>query len=278
MSAIAGVIHFDGAPVELASVKKMTIAMKRRGPDGSKQWVEGSVGLGHCMMRTTPESLYETQPLTNEDESLVLVLDGRVDNRDDLRRSLLALGARLRTEADAELVLRSYEAWGEDCPEQIIGEFVFFIWDARRRRLFGARDAAGTRHFYYHDGGDWFAFASQIKGLLALGRIEPKLNESRLVDYIVPQFDRDDEVGTFYQDIKRLPAGHAIRVDAGGAATWRYWDPANLPASSFKSMDECAEAFLEQLRVAVKCRFEKHRASRRGFERRSGFHIHRLSH
>ena len=184
----------------------------------------------------------------------MLVMDGRVDNLEDLRRELHARGAVLRDASDAELVLRAYEAWGEECPRHIIGEFVFFVWDARERRLFAARDAAGTRHFYYHAANGWFGFASEIAGLLAPGRIEPRLNESRLLDYLVEEFDRDDEVGTFYQDIRRMPAGHAMRVTERGAQTWRYWDPGNLSALHFSSLDECAEAFLDQLRVAVKCR------------------------
>ena len=151
-------------------------------------------------------------------------------------------------------MLRAYELWGKDCSNQIIGEFVFFIWDARRRQLFAARDAAGVRHFYYASGKGWFAFASEIRGLLALQRIEPKLNESRLLDYLVPEFDRDDETGTFYREIDRLPAGHAMLVGTREIKLWRYWYPENLQAMRFTSLDECAEAFLAQLRVSVKCR------------------------
>ena len=254
MSGIAGIVHFDGAPIAPGLIEKMTSAMAQRGPDGIDHRVQGSVALGQCMLRTTPESLEEHQPLCNEDERLVLVMDGRVDNFEELRRELLGRGALLRDRSDAELVLRAYEAWGEDCPDRIIGEFVFFIWDARRRRLFGARDAAGTRHFYYHAGNGWFAFASEIKGLLALGRIEPRLNESRLLDYLVDEFDRDDEIGTFYQGIDRMPAGHAMSVSDQGVKTWRYWNPQDLPALNFSSPEECAEAFLDQLRLAVKCR------------------------
>lgn len=254
MSAIAGIVHFDGMPIAPGLIEKMTSAMAQRGPDGIDHRVQGTVAFGQCMLRTTPESLEEQQPLGNEDGSLVLVMDGRVDNFEELRRELLAHGAQLRDRSDAELVLRAYEAWGEDCPDRIIGEFVFFIWDARQRRLFGARDAAGTRHFHYHAGRGWFAFASEIKGLLALERIEPRLNESRLLDYLVEEFDRDDEIGSFYQGIDRMPAGHAMSVTGQGVKTWRYWNPGNLPALTFASLEECTEAFLEQLRVAVKCR------------------------
>ncbi len=254
MSGIAGIIHFDGKPVEPGLIEKMTSAMAHRGPDGINHWVKGSVALGQCMLRTTPESLEEHQPLTNEDESLVLVMDGRVDNWEELRRELLGRGVVLRNRADTELMLRAYEVWGEECPDRIIGEYVFFIWDARQRRLFGARDAAGTRHFYYHASNGWFSFASEIKGLLALERIEPRLNESRLLDYLVVEFDRDDQVGTFYQDINRMPAGHAMQVTEHSVRAWRYWDPGNLSVNSFASLDECAEEFLEQFRIAVKCR------------------------
>lgn len=254
MSGIAGIIQFDGAPAGPGLVEKMTAAMVSRGPHGIDHWAKGSVALGQCMLRTTPESLEETQPISNEDESLVLVMDGRVDNREELRRELHGRRTVLRNRSDAELVLRAYEVWGESCPDRIIGEFAFFVWDARQRRLFGARDAAGTRHFYYHAGKGWFGFASEINGLLAFGRIEPRLNESRLLDYLVVEFDRDDEVGTFYQDICRLPAGHAMSVTARGTKIWRYWEPGNLPMNQFSSLDECAEALLEQLRIAVKCR------------------------
>jgi asparagine synthase (glutamine-hydrolysing) len=97
MSGIAGIIHFDGKPVEPGLIEKMTSAMAHRGPDGINHWVKGSVALGQCMLRTTPESLEEHQPLINEDESLVLVMDGRVDNWEELRKELLSKNVDLRT-------------------------------------------------------------------------------------------------------------------------------------------------------------------------------------
>ncbi len=254
MSAIAGIFNYDGMPVTAEAIGSMTRAMVRRGPDGMSQWVGDSVALGQCMFHTTPESLEETQPWPNEDGSLVLVMDGRVDNVDDLRTKLLARGARLRNRCDAELVLRAYEAWQEDCPQHIIGEFVFMIWDSRRRQLFGARDALGSRHFYYHAGNSWFGFASEIKGLLALERIEKKLNETRVLDYLAPAYATYEQAETCFRDIVKLPAGHAMRVSQRGIHVWRYWDPGELPARDFASLDDCAEAFLDQFRVAVKCR------------------------
>jgi asparagine synthase (glutamine-hydrolysing) len=254
MSAIAGIIHFDDAPASPELIRQMTSTMSGRGPDGINHWVRDHASLGQCMLRSTPESLGETQPWGNEDESLVLVMDGRVDNLEELRRELRECGARLRNRSDAELVLRAYETWGESCPDRIIGEFVFFVWDSRKRELFAARDATGTRHFYYYCDSRRFIIASEINALLSTGWIDQRLNESRLLDYLAVQFDRDDEVGTFYREILRLPAGHALRVSSGKVRTWRYWDPSNLQVNRFQSVEECAEALLDQLRVAVKCR------------------------
>ncbi|MDQ3026038.1 MAG: asparagine synthase-related protein [Pseudomonadota bacterium] len=254
MSAIAGVVWHGGAPAEAQAAERMTAAMASRGPDGRDTWARGPAALGHCMLRTTPESLHERQPLANEDGSVIVVLDGRVDDRATLQRELAARGATLRDTTDAELVLRAYEAWGEECADRVIGEFAFVVWDAPRRRLYGARDAAGTRHFYYHQGKGYFGFASEIGGLLALGTIEPRLNEERLLACLVVEFDRDDEVGTLYEGIQRLPAGHSMVVSDGRVRTWRYWEPTRLSEAKYASLDECAEAYLDQLRIVVECR------------------------
>ena len=133
-----------------------------RGPDGVDYWVRGSVALGQCMLRTTPESLEENQPLTNDDESLVLVMDGRVDNWEELRSELLAKGARLRSRADAELVIQAYEVWGRECLHRIDGDFAFAIWDARRHEVFCARDRLGIKPFKYHWDGKRLIFASEV--------------------------------------------------------------------------------------------------------------------
>lgn len=254
MSGVVGVVHWDGRPVTPGMVEAMTEAIRHRGPDGIAHWQGGPVALGQLMLRTTPESLEENLPMTSDDGQLVLLMDGRVDNAPELRRELLGQGAVLRTRADAELVLRAYETWGEDCCPRIVGECLFFVWDARRQTLFGVRDAAGTRHFYYHARAGRFAFASETRGLLALPDVERRINEHRVLDYLVPEFDRTNQVESFFQDIWRLPAGHAIRVTAQGVETWRWWNPAQLAPQRYASLAECSEAFMAQLEAVVRPR------------------------
>ena len=92
MSGIAGIIRFDGGPAEADHLKKMTGSMPYRGPDGINHWVRNSAALGQCMLCTTRESLEETQPLTNEEESLVIVMDGWLSNWEELNAELKSKG------------------------------------------------------------------------------------------------------------------------------------------------------------------------------------------
>ena len=223
MSGIAGVIRFDGAPVEAGLVERMTSAMAHRGPDGVQHWASGAVALGHCMLRTTPESLQEHQPLGNEDESVMLVMDGRVDNWEELRRDLRDWGAVLRTRADAELVLRAYETWGPDCLLRLDGDFALVIWDERRREAFCARDRVGKKTFNYHWNGTTLAFASEVHAILALPGVREELNEGLLAEVLGDEWRSLDE--TFWKGILRLPAAHRMTVSARGARPETYWAP-----------------------------------------------------
>ena len=224
MSGIAGIIHFDGKPVEFGQIEAMTAAMHYRGPDGINHWCKGNVALGQCMLRTTPESLEETQPLTNEDESLVLVMDGRVDNWEELRRELLGKGAVLRTRADAELVLRAYEVWGHDCLNRVEGDFALVIWDARQRQAFCARDRVGNKPFNYHWNGSTLVFSSELHPILALPWVSEMLNQDTLAEYLGTEWYSLDE--TLWQGVLRLKPSHfMVATDQGGLTLHRYWMP-----------------------------------------------------
>jgi asparagine synthase (glutamine-hydrolysing) len=223
MSGIAGIVRFDDGPVGRGVVERMTGAMSYRGRDGIHHWTKGSVALGHCMLRTTPESLEETQPLANEDESLVLVMDGWLSNWEELRRELLACGVKLRTRADAELLLRAYEQWGRDCLGHIDGDFAFVIWDGRQRRAFCARDRIGNKPFHYHWDGATFSFASDLHPVLALPWVQEVPNEGIIAEHVSDHWFSHSE--TLWRDVLRLVKAHAMVVDNHGITMREYWRP-----------------------------------------------------
>lgn len=250
MSAIAGIYYLDGQPVERTNLERMVESLAHRGSDASGIWSEGSIGLAHRMLWTTPESLQEQLPLKNYTSDLVITADARIDNRDEL---IAALGLTNRPAeiADSQLILASYEKWGDRCPEKLLGDFAFAIWDQRQQKLFCARDPMGVKPFYYYRSNRVFVLASEIKALLCLAEVPRQLNEVRVAYHLALLFE-DQEI-TFYKDILRLPPAHSITV--GSQQQLRlYWSLDPLREVRLHSDQEYAQAFQEIFTEAVRCR------------------------
>src|SRR5437867_2448525 len=160
MSGIVGIVNFDGATVDRALLRRMTDFMTFRGPDEQRIWVDGNVGFGHTLLRTTFESEHEHQPFTLDGRTWI-VADARVDAQADLIAKLNAHGEHVKAGVtDVELLLRAYHVWGEGCVDHLLGDFAFAIWDGPQRRLFCARDHLGVKPFFYAHLGATLIFSS----------------------------------------------------------------------------------------------------------------------
>lgn len=251
MSGIAGIYYLDGRPVERTDVERMVDRIAHRGPDGSGVWTDGPIGFGHRMLWTTPESLHEKLPLTNKTGELTITADARIDNRDELFSTLNLNGRPHDTITDSELILAAYEKWGEQCPEKLLGDFSFAIWDKRNQKIYCARDHMGVKPFYYYHSDRTFVFASEIKALLTLQEIPRRLNELKVADYL--EFMEEDKAITFYQDILRLPSAHNLEVDYKGVRSIQYWSLDPKQEIKLRSDEDYAESFREIFMEAV-CR------------------------
>lgn len=255
MSGIAGIIHFDGAPADPRLIVGMTAAMSCRGPDGIHHWIRDSVALGHCMLHATPESVDEQQPVTYARENLVLVLDGRLDNRLELRNELQGKGRVLRNDTDAELVLASYCLWGEDSPSHLLGDFAYVVWDENRRKIFCARDHFGVKPFYCYYGPQYFAFASDEEAFLGLPGISYEPDENRIASVLVPQFEPVGLEQSWLRDISKLPPGNILTIEQSGRRTIRsYWQLEPQDGGAGGSDIGYEEEFLSIFSTAVRCR------------------------
>ena len=222
MCGIAGIFRYRSElPVSEGVLRAMADVMVHRGPDDSGVLHSGPVGLAHRRLSIIDLS-GGRQPIANEDESVWIVYNGEVYNHRDLRRDLERAGHVYRTQSDTETILHAYEEWGPACVQRFRGMFAFAIWDAPRRRLFVARDRFGVKPLYYADSNGSLVFASEIKGILASGEIEPRLREERIAEQVCMGYLAGDD--TLLQGIRKLPAGYTMCVDAGGCRTERYWD------------------------------------------------------
>jgi asparagine synthase (glutamine-hydrolysing) len=252
LSGIAGIINFDGTPIDPFVLKSMTDAVAHRGPDDSGMWIEGSTGLGHRALRTTLEGMREHQPLSDETGKVHLVLDGRIDNYDDLSKILATKGIRLRDDSDAELVLKSYLHWTENAPIHMLGDFAFAVWDARYNTLFCARDVFGIRPLAYYCGANFVLIASELHQLFCDPRVKRIVNEGMVAEHLAFQITHCEE--TLWDGILRLPAAHLMRVKSGKVTKRRYWDFDLHRKISCSTNEEYAREFLAAFREAVGCR------------------------
>lgn len=251
MSGIAGINYLNQQPIEREKLARMVDILKHRGGDGVNIWHQGSIGLGHQMLWTTPESLREKLPAAQG--KLAITADARLDNREELIPALGLADYPTENITDSDLILAAYEKWGELCPERLLGDFAFGIWDGRNHSLFCARDYFGVKPFYYyHHPGKLFTFASEIKALLCLGEVPRRLNEVRIGDYLEVMLE--DKAITFYQDILRLPPAHSLTVSLTGIKLREYWSLDPQYELKLNSDQEYAEAYLEVFTKAVRCR------------------------
>jgi asparagine synthase (glutamine-hydrolysing) len=253
VSAIIGIYYPDGRAVDREDIERMVKVLEHRGKDGSDIWNKDSVGLGHRLLWTTPESLLETLPLSDRSGNYILTADARIDNRDELIIALGLTDCPAEKITDSQLILSAYEKWGESCPDRLLGDFAFVIWDRREQKLFAARDHFGVKPFYYYYlPRKTFIFASEIKGILSQEEVPGCLNEIKIASYLTVKLNQDDS--TFYKDILRLPAGHSITVSSSGFNLRCYWSLDPTREIEMGSNQDYAEAFREIFTEAVRCR------------------------
>ena len=252
MSGICGIVNLDGRPAELELLQAMAARMSHRGPDGIRHWAEGPVAFAHAALHTTPESLHEVQPLTSPSGLLCLTFDGRIDNREELKSEMEAKSASLRDDTDAELVLRAYELWGEDCAAKLLGDFAFAIWDASRQHLYCARDILGLKPSYYFHDGKIFLFASELAQILEDRTISREINEGMVGEFLSMRVTNREE--TLYSVIYRLPPAHFLVVGPKKFRKKRYWDVDLQKQLHYGKPEEYSDQFFEIFREAVRCR------------------------
>ncbi|MBW4574229.1 MAG: lasso peptide isopeptide bond-forming cyclase [Aphanothece sp. CMT-3BRIN-NPC111] len=249
MSGILGIIYADNRPVEPKILAEMTAKLAHRGLDGIHLWHQGAIGLGHLMLRTTPESVGEQLPLVNSSGNLALTADGRIDNRDELIDSL-----RLEDNVtDSQIILSAYEKWGTSCCQYLLGDFAFALWDEHQQRLFCGRDHIGVRPFFYYHSPELFIFASEIKALLAVPNIPKQLYEPWIATHLT--LVKCHEPGTtFYKDIFRLLPGNQLIFSDNRIHLETYWKLDPTKNIVLQSEAEYTEAFREIFTEAVHCR------------------------
>jgi asparagine synthase (glutamine-hydrolysing) len=252
MSGIFGMYHTDGQPAERRLVRHAVESMAHRGPDGMTAWAQGPAGLGHALFQTTPESRYDRQPLVHESDRFVLVADARIDNRGELA-SHFSFRQPLAQVPDSAFIMAAYDKWGPACPEHLLGDFAFGIWDRTDRTLFCARDPMGMRPLFYIQDGNTTAFASEVPPLTALCDQPHRIAERSIALYLSRAYE-EAPPATFLEVVSQLPGGHAALFSGREKRIWRYWTVDPQKTVRHASDADYAAAFRDLFLSAVECR------------------------
>lgn len=237
MSAVAALWHLDGAPAR-DGITRMASALYAHGPDGTKTWTSGAVGLASMRMRLLSEDTGDRQPIVGGGGALVLTADVRLDNRAELAEALEIDPAALPTMGDATLLMRALERWGEQAVERLCGAFAFILWDGRHNRLICARDAMGERPLCYHRTNGVLAVASLPVGLFALPEIPKSLDECSVARHLLLLPNAGDAL---YHGVVRLNPGHMLVCTPDDQRVSAWWTPPPVGSVRPVSEGECAE-------------------------------------
>ncbi len=200
-------------------IQKMLSAIRHRGPDDQGIFINEDFGFGHRRL-----SIIDLegghQPIANEDETLWIVFNGEIYNFQEIRQSFTK-SHKFKTKSDTEVILHLYEEKGEECVKYLRGMFAFAIYDLTNKKLFIARDHLGQKPLYYFHNGQEFAFASEIKALLAFRPELREIDGNALYEYLTIRVITPPR--SMFRRIRKLPPGHSLSFHDGSISIRRYW-------------------------------------------------------
>lgn len=285
MCGIAGIFHLNSNPVDIEKLEAMTDVIRHRGPDdegylildssdgtfdhcsGSDTIAElkssltplqqskpGNIGFGFRRLSILDLSSRGHQPMADETGKIWIIFNGEIYNYIELRAELKQLGHSFRSNADTEVIIKSYMQWGVDCLNRFNGMWSFAIWDQNHQRLFCARDRFGIKPFYYYFDGNRFLFASEVKQLL-VHDISREIDEGVIYkSFAIGAFTINSD-NTFFRQVKILPHSHYLLVENNDLHISRYYD---LDYKQFEksrlSFAEACSNYRQLFKDAVKLR------------------------
>jgi asparagine synthase (glutamine-hydrolysing) len=204
--------------------------IRHRGPDAERIHIdaicEKNIVFGHVRLSIIDLSDRSNQPMLSADKNYIIVFNGEIYNYMSIRNELISLGYKFQTTGDTEVVLNGYICWGEKILDKLDGIFAFAVLNKNDNKIFIARDNLGVKPLYYYYKEGNFAFASEIKGLLAYRFVETDFDKNMVPEYFMNMWLYEPDTG--FINIKKIPPGSFMEVSLDNIRVERYWDIANL--------------------------------------------------
>lgn len=247
MTALAGFVAFDGAPIdseaEASACRAITVL------HGGRTVTRRVAGAAFIQWRSAAGAPSAGETQTEADGRALFAALARLDNREELGGNLGLSGAELARTSDARLLSSMHERWGDDGVARCLGVFAFARWDGEARRLTLGRDCLGNRPLFFHRGQHFVAFASTLRALLALPGVPRAIDELALAQFIAGNLREQQR--TLYRDIERVPGRTLLTIDRDGVRCRKYWSPDLDAPPPYTREDDYIERARELLDLAV---------------------------
>jgi len=247
MGVQAGILNFDGSPVNREILARISQSVAAYGPDGETSMFDGPVGMLCRAFHTTPESRLEHQPFVSA-SGKTLTWDGRLDNRDELIAQLSHILVADRT--DVAIVAAAFDQYGTNCFAKLIGDWAVSIWDPTEKQLILARDYIGVKHLFYYPSTERVLWCNHLSPLALCGD-QFSLSEEYIAGYL--RFWPEPHL-TPYAEIRSVAPGHFVRMRNGCASEHPYWSFDPTSKIRYKTDEEYEEQFRYLFRQAVRRR------------------------
>lgn len=245
---MCGICGFTGKlPDSKEVLTRMMDRIIHRGPDSAGQFITDKAAWGFRRLSIIDLD-HGSQPMFNEDNSIVIVFNGEIYNFMTLREELKAKGHVFRNNSDTEVLVHGYEEWGTELPKHCRGMFAFMIYDMNKDLAFGARDYFGIKPFYYGVIDGNLVFSSEIKSILEYPGYVKKVNTEALEQYLTFQYSVLPE--TFFKGIYKLAPAHSILFKDGEVTIERYWEP-DFDIDENANLDELVDKIDAQMQESV---------------------------
>jgi len=213
MCGIGGVIFLDGREAPVSVLKGMTSLLRHRGPDGQDTYVAGPIGLAHTRLSILDTSERGSQPMSYQNGRYWITYNGEIYNFLEIRDQLKEKKYEFTTETDTEVILAAFSEWGEEAVNKFNGMFAFAIWDAQKKCLQLFRDRLGVKPLYYYFNEKILAFASEIKGFLAIPDIDLVYDDQGLRTVLAYEKESEGLEITAFRSVKKLLPGSTLLID-----------------------------------------------------------------
>ncbi len=237
MCGICGRYNFGSTePVTHEELKKMNDLIIHRGPDDEGYYVAGNIGL--AMRRLSIIDLEGGhQPMTNEDSSIWVVLNGEIYNFQSLRADLLRRGHKFKTKSDTEVIAHLYEEKGINFVKELRGMFAIALWDSNKKRFILTRDRIGKKPLFYSLNDEFVAFASELRSLLTVPGISKDVDLTAIDAYLSLQYIPSPL--SIFKSIRKLKPASMLIFENGKSEISEYWDlPIKEEKLGYLSLEE----------------------------------------